>query len=236
MTWYMFCCIWNWRISWSRYFGNVMVAGSLAVAAIPEGLQAVVTIGRALGMKRMVDRNAIVRRLLAVETLGCVNVICSDKTGTLTQNEMTVVKVFTKGNNYSVYGNGYNPEGEFEINNVKIKASEDEGLVFLLSSALLCNDSTLEKKESELGWGIVGDPTEGALVVAAAKANMSKEDYNRKYPRIAEIPFDSERKMMTTFHSNYFEDKESFTKELLTYNNRCSKIIKMALSMILHQK
>lgn len=190
-----------------------MIAVSLAVAAIPEGLPAVVTIVLALGMKRMADRNAIVRRLLAVETLGCVNVICSDKTGTLTQNEMTVVKTYINEKNYTVTGNGYNPEGEFLINNTAVSGSEDNGLIFLLSSALLCNDSLLRNDESGQSWQIIGDPTEGALVVAAMKAGMQKEDYETKYKRVEEIPFDSERKMMTTFHSNFIEDKTvSFTK------------------------
>ena len=190
-----------------------MIAVSLAVAAIPEGLPAVVTIVLALGMKRMADRNAIVRRLLAVETLGCVNVICSDKTGTLTQNEMTAVKAYISEKDYAVTGNGYNPEGEFLIDTTVINGSEDKGLIFLLSSALLCNDSLLRKDESGQNWQIIGDPTEGALVVAAMKAGMKKEDYETECPRVEEIPFDSERKMMTTFHSNYFKDKVvSFTK------------------------
>lgn len=180
-----------------------MVAVSLAVAAIPEGLPAVVTIVLALGMKRMATRNAIVRKLLAVETLGCVNVICSDKTGTLTQNEMTAVKAYTNNKNYDITGNGYEPEGEFKVDSTKIDVLEDKSLSFLLTSALLCNDSNLEKKEDQ-GWGIIGDPTEGALVVAASKARINKKDYQMKYPRIAEMPFDSERKMMTTFHKGFF--------------------------------
>ena len=201
-----------------------MVAVSLAVAAIPEGLPAVVTIVLALGMKRMAARNAIVRKLLAVETLGCVNVICSDKTGTLTQNEMTAVKAFTNNENYDITGNGYEPKGEFKVDNAKINALENKNLNLLLSSALLCNDSTLEKKEDQ--WGIIGDPTEGSLVVAASKANIDKKDYEKKYPRISEIPFDSERKMMTTFHKGFFADNiVSFTKgapDIII--NRCNKV------------
>ncbi len=204
-----------------------MVAVSLAVAAIPEGLPAVVTIVLALGMKRMATRNAIVRKLLAVETLGCVNVICSDKTGTLTQNEMTAVKAYTNNKNYDITGNGYEPEGEFKVDSTKIDVLEDKSLSFLLTSALLCNDSNLEKKEDQ-GWGIIGDPTEGALVVAASKARINKKDYQMKYPRIAEMPFDSERKMMTTFHKGFFNDSiVSFTKgapDIII--NRCNKIHK----------
>lgn len=204
-----------------------LVAVSLAVAAIPEGLPAVVTIVLALGMKRMVQRNAIVRKLLAVETLGCVTVICSDKTGTLTQNEMAVVKAFTGGNIYKVTGKGYTPTGEFFLDGKKVDPTADACLKLLLSSGVLCNDSTLEQKdEDEDLWGIVGDPTEGALVVAGAKAGLEKIRMNEDYDRIEEIPFDSARKMMTTFHKNFIKDKiVSFTKgapDIIL--SRCTKI------------
>lgn len=204
-----------------------MVAVSLAVAAIPEGLPAVVTIVLALGMKRMVERNAIVRKLLAVETLGCVDVICSDKTGTLTQNEMTVKKVYYSGSKVDVSGQGYEPAGEFiNADGNKVEPLNIEDLKFLLSMGVLCNDATLEKK-NESQWGIVGDPTEGAFIVSGAKAGLSKEETNAKYPRVAEIPFDSERKMMTTFHKNFGEGIVSFTKgapDIII--ERCSKILK----------
>ncbi len=192
----------------------LLVSVSLAVAAIPEGLPAVVTIVLALGMKRMVDRNAVVRRLLAVETLGCVTVICSDKTGTLTQNEMTVVTAHTGGSTIRVTGQGYNPTGEYLLNDTKIALAQDKNLETLLTAGVLCNDSTLEQKsEQENTWGIVGDPTEGALVTAGAKAGLLKSDMNTKYERIAELPFDSVRKMMTTFHKNFISGKiVSFTK------------------------
>lgn len=191
-----------------------LVAVSLAVAAIPEGLPAVVTIVLALGMKRMVQRNAIVRKLLAVETLGCVNVICSDKTGTLTQNEMTVVRAFSGGTVYKVTGKGYSPTGEYSVDGNKVDPASDAGLKLLLSSGVLCNDSTLEQKdEDEDLWGIVGDPTEGALVVAGAKAGFEKIQMNEDYCRVEEIPFDSARKMMTTFHKDFVKNKiVSFTK------------------------
>lgn len=191
-----------------------LVSISLAVAAIPEGLPAVVTIVLALGMKRMVQRNAIVRKLLAVETLGCVTVICSDKTGTLTQNEMTVVRTYTGGTVYKVSGQGYNPTGEFTIGDAKVDPEKDPGLKLLLSTGVLCNDSTLEQKEGEENlWGIIGDPTEGALVVAGAKSGYEKTKMNEDFNRIEEIPFDSERKMMTTFHKDFTAGKiVSFTK------------------------
>lgn len=190
-----------------------MVSVSLAVAAIPEGLPAVVTIVLALGMKRMVARNAIVRKLLAVETLGCVDVICSDKTGTLTQNEMTVVSIYCGENIVKVTGQGYSPSGEFigdKGEKFNFEVCKDFKLLCL--SGVLCNDSTLEKKESDNTWGVIGDPTEGALITAGAKAGCTKDEANLKYPRIAEIPFDSSRKMMTTFHKNLSEGIISFTK------------------------
>jgi len=205
-----------------------LVAVSLAVAAIPEGLPAVVTIVLALGMKRMVQRNAIVRKLLAVETLGCVTVICSDKTGTLTQNEMTVVKAFAGGKTFKVTGKGYTPVGDFSIGEDRVDPAADEELRLLLSSGVLCNDSTLEKKdEQEDLWGIVGDPTEGALIVAGAKAGFEKAQMNEDYSRVEEIPFDSARKMMTTFHKDFIKNKiVSFTKgapDIILA--RCTKII-----------
>lgn len=203
-----------------------LIAVSLAVAAIPEGLPAVVTIVLALGMTRMVKRNAIVRKLLAVETLGCVTVICSDKTGTLTQNEMTVVKAFAGGNTYTVTGQGYNPTGEFYKDNSKITPDEDSNLKLLLALGVLANDAILEQKDAKDNqWGIIGDPTEGALITAGAKGGMQKKAMNNQYNRVAELPFDSDRKMMTTFHKDFIENKiVSFTKgapDIIL--NKCSK-------------
>ena len=167
-----------------------------AVAAIPEGLPAVAAIVLALGMKRMVQRNAIVRKLLAVETLGCVTVICSDKTGTLTQNEMTVVRAYAGGNTYKLSGQGYNPAGEITFDGRKIDPEAEPDLKLLISIGVLCNDSTLEQKDvKENLWGIIGDPTEGALVVAGAKGGYDKAIMNEAYARIEEIPFDSNRKI-----------------------------------------
>lgn len=201
-----------------------MISISLAVAAIPEGLPAIVTIVLSLGMNRMVKRNAIVKKLLAVETLGSTTVICSDKTGTLTQNEMTVVKVYTNGKILDVTGTGYEPVGEFKHDNETISSSSIGDLETLLSIGILANDASLELTEE--GYKVIGDPTEGALVTLAGKANMTSEDVNASYPRIEEIPFDSSRKMMTTFHSNYLPEKiVSFTKgapDIII--NRCSHI------------
>ncbi|NLV88319.1 MAG: HAD-IC family P-type ATPase, partial [Tissierellia bacterium] len=180
-----------------------MVSISLAVAAIPEGLPAIVTIVLALGMNRMVKRNAIVKKLLAVETLGSTTVICSDKTGTLTQNEMTVVKLYTDRKIIDVTGTGYEINGEFKIDNQPIE--DKDFLDTFLNIAVLANDADLEKTED--GYKVIGDPTEGALITLAGKGNIHKSTANEKYPRIEEIPFDSARKMMTTFHENYLPNK-----------------------------
>ncbi|MFP4015390.1 MAG: cation-translocating P-type ATPase [Halanaerobiales bacterium] len=181
-----------------------MTAVSLAVAAIPEGLPAVVTIVLALGMQRMVKRHVIIRKLLAVETLGTTTVICSDKTGTLTENEMTVVRVYTGGKDIEVTGSGYDPVGEFNIKGNPLEKDElksNKELDLLLKIGGLCNDSSLIEDEDEAGdWNIIGDPTEGALVVATAKAGYDKKKLEEEHKRLAELPFDSERKMMTTIH------------------------------------
>jgi Ca2+-transporting ATPase len=175
---------------------------SLAVAAIPEGLPAIVTIVLALGVQRMARQRAIIRKLPAVETLGAATVICSDKTGTLTQNQMTVKRLFVAGQSYEVTGQGYNPDGQFLSSGQTVAASADSKLNLLLLCGALCNDSTLEEDKSEenIIWKIIGDPTEGALTVAAAKAGIEKDEANQGYQRVLEIPFDSERKLMTTIH------------------------------------
>ncbi|MFA5576734.1 MAG: cation-translocating P-type ATPase [Tissierellaceae bacterium] len=186
-----------------------MVSISLAVAAIPEGLPAIVTIVLAIGMNKMVKKHAIVKKLLAVETLGSTTVICSDKTGTLTQNEMTVVKLYTDGISLDVGGVGYGPEGDFRLANRPLTNIDFIGK--LLNMAILANDADLEKTAD--GYRVLGDPTEGALISLGTKGNLDKSTANFKYPRISEIPFDSDRKMMTSFHENFIPDKVvSFTK------------------------
>ncbi len=180
-----------------------MTAVSLAIAAVPEGLPAIVTICLALGMQRMIKHNALIRKLPAVETLGCATVICSDKTGTLTQNEMTVVQGWSGGKRFRVSGEGYNPEGEFFLGTAKLNTQNDPDLSLLLHGALVCNDALLEERTDDSGnkaWKIIGDPTEGAMVTAAAKAGLHREALAAELPRIKEIPFDSERKRMTTIH------------------------------------
>ena len=189
-----------------------MTSISLAVAAIPEGLAAIVTIVLALGMNRMVERNAIVKKLLSVETLGTTTYICSDKTGTLTQNEMTVVKAYTDDKVIDISGTGYEPKGKFTIGDKEISnPTESININTLLSIGILCSDAKLTKTNE--GYKILGDPTEGSLVTLAGKAGINQDDVNSKYPRIAELPFDSDRKMMTTFHKNFIPGKVvSFTK------------------------
>lgn len=177
----------------------ILWAVSLAVAAVPEALPAIVTGALAIGMYRMTKVNAVVKRLPAVETLGCTSVICSDKTGTMTKGEMTVQRIYTNNTAIKVTGVGYAPEGKFELDNKVI--TPDDQLKELLKIASLCNDSALERDEENKKWNIKGDPTEGALIVTAAKAGLSKQEVDRQEPRIAEIPFSSERKRMTTIHS-----------------------------------
>jgi P-type Ca2+ transporter type 2C len=180
-----------------------MTAVSLAIAAVPEGLPAVVTICLALGMQRMIRRHALIRKLPAVETLGCATVICSDKTGTLTQNQMTTVQGWAAGRTFAVTGEGYSPKGTFRRGEDTFDPRTDRTVDLLLHGALLCNDAQLRASGESAGqetFSIVGDPTEGALVVAAAKAGLDLAGSNARLPRVAEIPFDSERKRMTTVH------------------------------------
>lgn len=180
-----------------------MTAISLAVAAIPEGLPAVVTIVLAIGMKRMADRNAIVKRLPAVETLGGVDVICSDKTGTLTQNEMTVVRLHAAGADLEVTGTGYSAEGVLRSpDGEAIRIGMSGALRRLLEIGSLCNDARLVT-DPDGSAGIIGDPTEAALLVAARKAGLDPDALAAGRPRIADLPFDSARKRMTTFHGGF---------------------------------
>jgi Ca2+-transporting ATPase len=173
---------------------------SLAVAAVPEALPAIVTGALAVGMYRMAKVNTIVKRLPAVETLGCTSVICSDKTGTMTKGEMTVQRIYLNDEAVKVTGVGYEPKGEFLIEDQKTDA-KSEGLRMLLTAATLCNDAKLEKDEVTQRWVVKGDPTEGALIVTAAKAGLWKQELEQQQPRVGEIPFSSETKRMTTMHA-----------------------------------
>jgi Ca2+-transporting ATPase len=171
---------------------------ALAVAAVPEALPAVVVISLALGVRRMVKRHALMRRLPAVETLGCTTFICSDKTGTLTQDQMTIRRIYVDGKLIEVTGVGYEPEGEFYLNGTPFAHEQDPALQILLRIGALCNDTSLTSVDGV--WGIKGDPTEGALVVAAAKAGLWQKELNSQFPRLGEIPFSSETKRMTIVH------------------------------------
>ncbi len=175
-----------------------MTSVSLAVSAIPEGLPAVLTITLALGTARMAKQNAIVRRLASVETLGSTTVICSDKTGTLTRNEMTVTRINVKNRTIEITGAGYAPKGEFYEDEENIDPLEDENVELLLRIGALNNDSHLQENKGT--WICFGDPTEGALVTSSAKAGLKRKELEEKYPRVGEIPFDATRKRMTTVH------------------------------------
>ncbi|MEC1376105.1 calcium-translocating P-type ATPase, SERCA-type [Heyndrickxia sp. FSL K6-6286] len=175
---------------------TMFLAGvSLAVAAIPEGLPAIVTIALSLGVQRMIRKNAIVRKLPAVETLGCASVICSDKTGTMTQNKMTVTHLWSGGNTWNLTGTGYNPKGSFYIEDQEITPQNEKSLYQLLTFGLLCNHAELKKKDDE--FIIDGDPTEGALLVSALKAGLTRDSLLKQFKIEKEFPFDSTRKMMS---------------------------------------
>lgn len=180
-------------------FIEMLIFGvALAVAVVPEALPAVVTISLALGVKRMVRRNALIRRLPAVETLGSTSVICSDKTGTLTKDEMTVRKLYVDGQMIEVSGTGYEPRGTFSANGSG--AARPASLSMLLQAAVLASDARVEQKNGAGTWEVKGDPTEGALVVAAAKAGLNKPELDKEFSRVSEIPFTAETKRMTTLH------------------------------------
>jgi len=182
------------RTSEHALLGFFIIAVSLAVAAVPEGLPAIVTLCLAMGMREMLRRNALVRRLPSVETLGSATVICADKTGTLTQNQMTVTTVWVDGELISVTGQGYKPEGQFLKDGKPLRPQDHPLLLSALWVGLLCSDAELRAENGS--YRVVGDPTEGALVVAALKAGLSRNTI----PRVSELPFDSERKRMTTIH------------------------------------
>jgi len=177
-----------------------LISIALAVSAVPEGLPAITTVTLALGARELAKRNALIRRLASVETLGSTTVICSDKTGTLTKGEMTVRKIYVNNKVIEVSGTGYEPKGEFRQSGEKIDPKNHQGLESLLKIGVLCNNSGYD------GKNIIGDPTEAALLVVAAKAEMWREQLEKGYPRLKEFPFSSERKRMTTIHKTP-EDK-----------------------------
>jgi len=187
-----------------------LAAVSLAVAAIPEGLPAIMTITLAIGVQRMARRNAIIRRLPAVETLGAVTVICSDKTGTLTRNEMTVRVIATSHQLFELSGTGYNPRGEILLSNKNVPADEKTILLETARAAVLCNEASLEQKNGE--WLVHGDPMEGALLVSGLKAGMDIEAEAKQYPRTDLIPFESEHRFMATLNHSHTREGFIFLK------------------------
>jgi cation-transporting P-type ATPase F len=172
---------------------------TLTVSAIPEGLPAVVTVTLAIGVSRMAKRHAIIRKLPAVETLGSATVICSDKTGTLTENQMTVQGIYAGGHQYNLTGVGYNPEGEILSDDRVVDLNRHRGLQECLIAGLLCNDSHLEKKNGK--WVVLGDPTEGALIASAEKAGFSQSMLAKQMPKLDGIPFESDFQYMATLHA-----------------------------------
>ncbi len=183
-------------------FSEMFLASvGLAVAAIPEGLPAIVTITLAIGVQRMSRRHAIIRRLPAVETLGSVTVICSDKTGTLTRNEMTVQTIATARHLVEVSGVGYDPHGDFCVSGVEVTAGDQPELLETLRAGFLCNDAAIEHVDSE--WKLHGDPTEGALFVAGLKAGLEPAFEHETWPRTDVIPFESQHRFMATLHHDH---------------------------------
>lgn len=209
-------------------FGNkittmIITAIALAVAAIPEGLPAIITIALSQGVQKMMHRNALVRRLPSVETLGSVNVICTDKTGTLTHNEMTVTKLWANQKKYQVTGSGYEAKGDFFLEGLGQKLSKLEEIKPLLKIGMFCNNTSFTFKKTKKE--VVGDPTEAALLVSAEKAGLKLKELEKKETRIKEIPFTSERKLMTTIYQNE-KYKFSYTKgapEILL--EKCDRIL-----------
>ena len=186
--------------------GAFETAIALAVSAVPEGLPAVVTVSLALGARELAKRNALIRKLSSAETLGATDIICSDKTGTLTKGEMTVRKIFVDNTMIDVTGAGYEPKGDFLVDGKQIDPHTDKDLILLLKASTLCSNATYD------GTKILGDTTEGALIVAAAKAGIKKQELETCHSRLQEVPFTSERKRMTTAHKSPEGDIFSYVK------------------------
>jgi len=194
----------------SAIIDSFMTSIALAISVVPEGLPAIVTIGLALGAREFARRNVIIRKLSSAESLGSVTVICSDKTGTLTKGQMTVRRLYNSGTIIDVSGVGYEPKGEFREGSSSLNAENNEDLSLLLTIGALCNNAILENEKGT--WRVMGDPTEGALIVSAAKATLERTELEKKYPRIGEVPFTSERKRMTTIHQTREGELLAFTK------------------------
>lgn len=194
--------LWGSRVGGLPALDIFLAVVGLAVAAIPEGLPAIVTITLAIGTAAMARQRAIVRRLPAVETLGSVGVICTDKTGTLTKNQMTAVRLLVADERVDVSGAGYAPEGGFHVDEQPLEAGRHDGVMRLARCALLCNDAQLHHSEAG-GWALAGDPTEGALLTLALKAGLDPVQEAARTPRIDSIPFESEHRYMATLHHDH---------------------------------
>ncbi|MBI2670397.1 HAD-IC family P-type ATPase [Candidatus Woesearchaeota archaeon] len=200
----------------------LIISVSLAVAAIPEGLPAIVTISLALGVQRMSKKNALIRKLPAVETLGSTNVILSDKTGTITKNEMTVKKIYTGNLLIEVTGSGYENKGQFTLNNKKHYSKDLEQLLII---GMLCNNASVDFSKKQ----IIGDPTEASLIVSASKAGLNKNEIETQFKRLQEIPFDSEKKYMATIH-------EKGNKKFLYVKGAPDMIIDLCAYVLINNK
>ncbi|QOR68505.1 calcium-translocating P-type ATPase, SERCA-type [Cytobacillus suaedae] len=208
---------------------TMFLAGvSLAVAAIPEGLPAIVTVALSLGVQRMIKKRSIVRKLPAVETLGCASVICSDKTGTLTQNKMTVTHLWSGGSTWQVSGTGYDPSGHFHKGDSEVQPKNERALHQILTFGVLCNNAQLKLKDKE--YIVDGDPTEGALVVAGLKAGLSRDSIQKEFKIIHEFPFDSSRKMMSVI----VEDKSG--KQFVVTKGAPDVLLKVSGSILWDNK
>ena len=222
------------RSGWQFFDELLEISLSMAVAVVPEGLPAVVTVTLAIGTQKMIRRRALIRKLPAVETLGSVTTICSDKTGTLTQNKMVVQKVYTASHHFSVTGEGYEPSGTFYCQHNDHIEAETE-VRKLLKASVLCNDALLQKNhnilEKRTDWSILGDPTEGALLALAGKGFISKSEMDRMMPRVDEFPFDSDRKRMSVIVTNPSTDADLFPQIMYTKGStesvleRCDRIL-----------
>ena len=211
----------------------VEVSLSMAVAVVPEGLPAVITVTLALGTQRMIKRHALIRKLPAVETLGSVNTICSDKTGTLTQNKMVVEQVITIDSSLEITGEGYIPEGNFLKQEQSINPQADSDLLILLLACMLCNDATLTRNQQG-EWDIIGDPTEGALLSLGGKAGLEQQSLHSKIQRVSEFPFSSERKRMSVVcqSSNW---QSTMSKSLTNSNSPYMMFTKGSPELILER-
>jgi potassium/sodium efflux P-type ATPase len=200
---------------------NFMAAVALAVGAIPEGLPAAMTIMLAIGVSKMAQRNAIIRRMPAVETLGSTTVICSDKTGTLTRNQMTVQQIGAGNLHYEISGIGYATDGEISHAGKRIELQPDTALIECLKAGVLCNDSRLTEKQGV--WSIEGDPTEGALITVAAKVGLDQDKLQSEFPRIDSLPFESQHQYMATLHTAGPDSALVYVKgSVESVVNRCS--------------